>query len=108
MAAARVATDLPRPWKKPTEPNKLTPTPVRRGFRNLHAKTGAPKPTRSGPGRPPGSKNRLPALRHNVGRVLATDEAFNRPARHKVGTKPRRTAQASDRSPHTARAKSAA
>ncbi|KOT89992.1 hypothetical protein ADK86_27315 [Streptomyces sp. NRRL F-5755] len=28
-----MATDLRRPWEKPTEPNKLTPTRVRRGFR---------------------------------------------------------------------------
>jgi hypothetical protein len=85
---------------------------VRRGFRNLHAKAGspasAPKPTRPGPGRPPGLKNRRPALRHDVGGVLATGEVFSRPAHHKVGTKPRRTAQESDRSPSTARATSTA
>ncbi|GGY12346.1 hypothetical protein GCM10010324_68820 [Streptomyces hiroshimensis] len=51
----------------------------------------APKPSRPGPGRPPGSKNRLPATRHDVGRVLATGEAYSRPAHHKKGTKPRRT-----------------
>lgn len=67
---------------------------VRRGFRNLHAKTGtpagAPKPTRPGPGRPVGSKNRQPATRYDVGRVLATGEPYARPAHHKKGTKPRR------------------
>ncbi|MFE0448644.1 transposase, partial [Streptomyces fungicidicus] len=92
--ARPLATDLRRPWEKPTEPNRLTPARVRRGFRNLHAKTGspagAPKPSRPGPGRPPGSKNRRPATHHDVGRVLATGEAFSRPAHHKVGTKPRR------------------
>jgi hypothetical protein len=40
-----------------------------------------------------GSKNRHPATRHDVGRVLVTGEAFSRPAHHKVGTKPRRTGQ---------------
>ncbi|MFB7267465.1 transposase, partial [Streptomyces nojiriensis] len=50
----------------------------------------APKPTRPGPGRPPGSKNRRPAIRYDVGRVLATGESYARPAHHKVGTKPRR------------------
>jgi hypothetical protein len=54
--ARPLATDLRRPWEKPTEPNRLTPARVRRGFRNLRTKTGspagAPKPTRPGPGRP--------------------------------------------------------
>ncbi|MEV8418627.1 NF041680 family putative transposase [Streptomyces niveus] len=93
--ARPLATDLRRPWEKPTEPNKLTPARVRRGFRNLHTKTGspagAPKPSRPGPGRPPGSKNRRPATRHDVGRVLATGEASSRPAHRKAGTKPRIT-----------------
>lgn len=40
--ARPLATDLRRPWEKPAEPNKLTPARVRRGFRNLHAKTGSP------------------------------------------------------------------
>lgn len=35
---------------------------------------GAPRPSRPGPGRPPGSKNRRLATRHDVGRVLATGE----------------------------------
>ncbi|GGU50167.1 hypothetical protein GCM10010289_83280 [Streptomyces violascens] len=89
--ARPLATDLRRPWGKPTEPDRLTPARVRRVLRNLHAKTGspagAPKPSRPGPGRPPGSKNQRPATRHDVGRVLATGEAFSRPAHHKVGTK---------------------
>ena len=38
-----------------------------------------------------GSKNRRLATRHDVGGVLATGEAFSRPAHHKVGTKPRRS-----------------
>ncbi|MFD7030263.1 NF041680 family putative transposase [Streptomyces sp. NPDC059917] len=93
--ARPLAHDLRRPWERPAEPNKLTPARVRRGFRNLRAKTGspagAPKPSRPGPGRPPGSKNQQPAPRHDVGRVLATGEAYTRPAHHKKGTKPRRT-----------------
>ncbi|WP_443041531.1 NF041680 family putative transposase [Streptomyces sp. B21-083] len=94
--ARPLAADLRRPWEKPAEPNRLTPARVRRGFRHLRTKTGspagAPKPTRPGPGRPAGSKNRLPAIRHDVGRVLATGEAYTRPSHHKRGTKPRRTA----------------
>ncbi|WP_373317118.1 NF041680 family putative transposase [Streptomyces sulfonofaciens] len=93
--ARPLAADLRRPWEKPTEPNRLTPARVRRGFRNLHAKTGspaaAPKPSNPGPGCPPGSKNRRPATRHDVGGVLATGEPYSRPAHHKAGTKPRRT-----------------
>ncbi|GLP68748.1 hypothetical protein TUSST3_53710 [Streptomyces sp. TUS-ST3] len=95
--ARPLATDLRRPWEKPTKPNKLTPARVRRGFRNLHAKTGspagAPKPSQPGPGRPPGSKNRCPAPHHDVGRILATGEAYSRPTHHHNGTKPRRVSQ---------------
>ncbi|MDN3028367.1 hypothetical protein PH203_42065 [Streptomyces sp. S.PB5] len=100
-----LATDLRRPSEKPAEPNRLTPAHVRRGFRNLRTKTGspagAPKPSRPGPGRPPGSKNIRPAIRHDVGRVLATGEAYSRPAHHKKGTKPRRSSStdSADRAP---------
>lgn len=93
--ARPLATELRRPWEKPTPPNRLAPARGRRGFRNLRMKTGspagAPKPCRPGPGRPPGSKNRRTATRHDVGRVLATGEAYSRPAHHKKGIKPRRT-----------------
>jgi hypothetical protein len=65
--------DLRRPWEKPiTDPHRLTPARIRRGFRNLRPKTtlpaSAPKPSRPGPGRPPGSKNRQRAQRHDVGK----------------------------------------
>ncbi len=93
--ARPLAADLRRPWEKPVPSHKLTPARVRRGFRNIRAKSpspaGAPKPSRPGPGRPPGSRNRNPATRHDVGRILATGEAYTRPAHHKIGTKPRRT-----------------
>ncbi|WP_406085820.1 NF041680 family putative transposase [Kitasatospora purpeofusca] len=92
--ARSLTTDLRRPWEKLAEPNKLTPARVRRGFRHLHARTSTPaavpKPTRPGPGRPPGSKNRRPANRYDVGLLLVTGEPYRRPAHHKVGTKPRR------------------
>jgi hypothetical protein len=93
--ARPLATDLRRPWEKPLQPQRLTPARVRRGFRNIrtkiHSPASAPKPARPGPGRPPGSKNHNPAQRHNVGRILATGKAYQRPAHHKKGTKPRRT-----------------
>jgi hypothetical protein len=71
--ARPLAADLRRPWEKPASPGRLTPARVRRGFWNIRAKTaqpaGAPKPGKPGPGRPPGSKNRRPAPRHDVGKT---------------------------------------
>jgi DDE superfamily endonuclease len=71
--ARHLTGDLRRPWEKPaTEPRKLTPARVRRGFRHLRPKTAqptsAPKPSHPGPGRPPGSRNKHRATRHNVGK----------------------------------------
>ena len=72
--ARHLAGDLRRPWEKPLPPERLTPARVRRGFRHLRAKTGhpasAPKPSRPGPGRPPGAKNRHRATRHDVGKTV--------------------------------------
>jgi len=88
------ADDLRRPWEKRLPAHKLTPARVRRGFRNLHTKTvapaAAPKPSRPGPGRPPGTHNRQHAQRYEVGRVLAGQEKHVKPKHHKKGTKPRR------------------
>jgi DDE superfamily endonuclease len=71
--ARPLAADLRRPWERPAPPGRLTPARVRRGFRNIRAKTAqpasAPKPGNPGPGRPPGSKNRRPAPRHDVGKT---------------------------------------
>jgi len=74
--ARHLTSDLRRPWEKPiTEPHRLTPARIRRGFRNLRPKTTlparAPKPSRPGPGRPPGVKNRQAAHRHDVGKNAA-------------------------------------
>jgi hypothetical protein len=70
--ARPLAADLRRPWERPAPPGRLTPARVRRGFRRLRAKTpcpaSAPKSGKPGPGRPPGSKNRRPATRHDVGK----------------------------------------
>lgn len=72
--ARPLAADLRRPWEKPTEPERLTPARVRRGFRNLRPNlpcpARAPKPDRPGPGRPLGSKNRQPATRYDVGKTV--------------------------------------
>jgi len=71
--ARGLTDDLRRPWERPTPPERLTPTRVRRGFRHLRPKitrpAGAPKPTMPGPGRPPGTRNRRPATRYNVGKT---------------------------------------
>jgi hypothetical protein len=94
--ARELVTDLRRPWERPTEPVRLTPARVRRGFRNIHTTiarpAAVPKPTRPGPGRPAGSKNRVVAQRFDVGLVLVTGQVYTRPAHHKKGAKPRRTA----------------
>jgi hypothetical protein len=71
--ARHLANDLRRPWERPAaKPGRLTPARVRRGFRHLHAKTAqpaaAPKPSHAGPGRPPGSKNKQPTPRPDVGK----------------------------------------
>jgi DDE superfamily endonuclease len=70
-------TDLRRPWERPTPPGRLTPARVRRGFPNLRAKTtlpaSAPKPSRPGPGRPPGSRNSRPARHYPVGKTTNQD-----------------------------------
>lgn len=75
--ARPLAQDLRRPWERPAPPERLTPARVRRGFRNLRAKTAqparAPKPGKPGPGRPPGSTNRRPAPRHDVGKTVKRD-----------------------------------
>jgi DDE superfamily endonuclease len=71
--ARPLAADLRRPWERPALPGRLTPARVRRGFRNIRAKTtspaGAPKPGKPGPGRPPGSKNHRPAPCYEAGKT---------------------------------------
>jgi hypothetical protein len=89
--ARPLAADLRRPWEKPAPPGRLTPARVRRGFRNLRATAGcpasAPKPSRPGPGRPPGRANTHPATRHDVHIIIRSTV---KPAR--TGTpRPRRT-----------------
>lgn len=71
--ARPLALDLRRPWEKPVPAERLSPARVRRGFRNIHAKTGspagAPKPCRPGPGRPSGSRNKHRAAVCSVGKI---------------------------------------
>jgi hypothetical protein len=72
--ARALTTDLRRPWERPTTtPGRLTPARVRRGFRHLRGKLAvparAPKPTRPGPGRPAGSRNKHVAAHPPVGKT---------------------------------------
>ena len=76
--ARTLTVDLRLPWQKPAPDGRLTPARVRRGFRNIRAAlpcpARAPKPGKPGPGRPPGSKNRRPAQRHDVGKNRNNDK----------------------------------
>ena len=76
--ARHLAADIRLPWQRPCPDGRLTPARVRRGFRNIRQTlpglASAPKPGKPGPGRPPGSKNRRPATRHDVGKTVKRDE----------------------------------
>ena len=75
--ARDLTTDLRRPWERPCPPGRLTPARVRRGFRYLRPKIGlpasAPKPSRPGPGRPPGIPNQHRTPHHDVGKTVKRD-----------------------------------
>ncbi|WP_433304340.1 NF041680 family putative transposase [Actinoplanes sp. CA-030573] len=74
--ARPLAQDLRRPWERPLTAERLTPARVRRGLQNLRTTSASParvpKPSKSGPGRPPGSRNRHTATRYDVGLILVT------------------------------------
>jgi hypothetical protein len=78
--ARPLADDLRLPWERPALPGRMTPARVRRGFRNIRATlgcpAGAPKPGKPGPGRPPGSKNRRPAPRYDVGKTTRRERSL--------------------------------
>jgi hypothetical protein len=85
--ARHLADDIRLPWQRPCPPGPLTPARVRRGFRSIHQAlpclASAPKPGKPGPGRPPGSKNRHPATRHDVGKTVKRDEPTKKTRRQK-------------------------
>ena len=85
--ARHLAADIRLPWQQPCPPGRLTPARVRRGFRNIRQAlpdlASAPKPGKPGPGRPPGSKNRRPATRHDVGKTVKRDEPKKKTRRQK-------------------------
>lgn len=69
--ARGLVEDLRLPWERPREPSLLTPSRVRRGFRQLRATIGTPahppKSDTPGPGRPKGTRRpprtRYPAIK---------------------------------------------
>jgi hypothetical protein len=77
--ARDLVADLRRPWERKARKGRLTPARVRRGFRNIRPTAGlpagAPKPSRPGPGRPPGKPNARRAVHHPVGKNIKTGEA---------------------------------
>jgi len=85
---SREPADIRLPWRRPCPPGCLTPARIRRGFRNIRQAlpdlASAPKPGKPGPGRPPGSKNRRPATRHDVGRTVKRAET-KKTARKQAG-----------------------
>ncbi|MGB9998724.1 NF041680 family putative transposase [Streptomyces pseudogriseolus] len=84
--ARPLTEDLRRPWERRTEPRRLTPARVRRGFRNVRAAASrpatAPKPSRPSPGRPPGSRNKQRARHHDVGKTVKRAESIKEHRRH--------------------------
>ncbi|MGC4855345.1 transposase, partial [Micromonospora sp. DT4] len=86
--ARTMTTDLRRPWERPAPPGRLTPARVRRGFRHLRAKlpspASAPKPTRPGPGRPPGSRNKQMATHPPVGKTQHLKQTADSKPQQKV------------------------
>jgi DDE superfamily endonuclease len=86
--ARDLAADIRLPWQQPCPPGRLTPARVRRGFRRIRQTlpglAGAAKPGKPGPGRPPGSKNRRPATRHDVGKTVKRDEPRRKPQAGRV------------------------
>ncbi|GAA4981688.1 hypothetical protein GCM10025734_02270 [Kitasatospora paranensis] len=75
--ARSLAADLRRPWERPQPADRLTPARVRRGFRNIRTTLTCPahvaRPSRPGPGRPPGQPNRRRAPEYDVGLALVTN-----------------------------------
>jgi hypothetical protein len=65
--ARGLVDDLRLPWERRSDPKKLTPVRVRRGFRQLRAMIGTPasppKSTTAGPGRPKGTR-KPPRIRY--------------------------------------------
>jgi hypothetical protein len=87
--ARNMAADLRRPWERRPRPGRpLTPYRVRRSFRHVRDRLGTPallpKPTRPGPGRPPGGRNTQPRATASDPNFAKRTRTRRRPARRKV------------------------
>jgi DDE superfamily endonuclease len=95
--ARDLTADLRRPWEKPRQAQRLSPSRIRRGFRNLRPQLACParvpKPSHPGPGRPAGQPNHQLATRHDVHTATSTNK--QKPKRGKKtksnNPRPRRT-----------------
>jgi hypothetical protein len=71
--ARPIAADHRLPWQRPLPADRLTPARVRADFPRIHRTTTrparAPKPSKPGPGRPPGRKNARRARIPPVGKT---------------------------------------
>jgi hypothetical protein len=87
LAGATRHRPTPSPGEAPLDPERLTPARVRRGFPCVRRTAGdpasAPKPTRPGPGRPKGSRNRHKAPHYTVGKQPKVDTRQSATARHR-------------------------
>jgi hypothetical protein len=89
--AHALAADLRLPWEAPAKTGRLTPARVRRNFPNLHASlprlTSAPKPSRPGPGRPAGQRNRRKAPIRDPGKKAKRDKTMREREQRLTSTK---------------------
>ncbi|MDA1363064.1 hypothetical protein O1R50_25855 [Glycomyces luteolus] len=81
LAAARsLAADLRLPWEATATPGRLTQARVRLAFPDLHANlprlTSVPKPSKPGPGRPAGQRNRIKAPIRDPGKKAKRDKTL--------------------------------
>ncbi|SDE57239.1 NF041680 family putative transposase [Glycomyces harbinensis] len=89
--ARALAADLRLPWEAPAVAGRLTPARVRRDFPNLHAAlprlTRAPKPSKPGPGRPAGQRNRRKAPIRDPGKKAKREKTMREREQHLTSTK---------------------
>ena len=90
--ARPLAADLRRPWERPAPPGRLTPARVRRGFRNIRAKTA--QPVRRNPASP--ARAGRPGRRTTIRRYAMTwgkRRRGNSPSRHDENVQVKRQAK---------------
>jgi hypothetical protein len=76
--ARGLAADIRLPWQRPCPSGQPTAPGSAAGSATSARHSPiwpAPKPGKPGPGRPPGSKNRRPAIRHDVGKTVKRDDS---------------------------------